>query len=82
MSNIKNLIVGDHRDPRDEIQEIFPAQATSSSEQVASEWARSVLESAEVEASNEVSAIAALRKAEPRLGLKSAVFITKTVNNS
>lgn len=85
MKNIKNLIVGDHRDAREDIETVFPVAADASgsetSEVLASKWARDVLAAENVAAENQVAAVAAIRKAEPRLSLKSAVFIAKTLDH-
>ena len=73
MGKFKRLLVGDHRDPRIELGEIFGAAAPAHDvlpEALA--WARRVVDPAEV---GEVEAIRKLRQAEPKLGLRSAAYL-------
>lgn len=80
MTSMNRALFGDHRDPAQELVEIFGSRAPERSpdpgavDQAVS-WGRGVLAEAGVPAENQVSAIAALRKAEPRLGLKSATYL-------
>lgn len=70
-------LFGDHRNPTAELNEIFEAHGTTTGARLdeAVTWARGVLEDAAVDPAKQVGAIAALRAAEPRLGLKSATFL-------
>ncbi|MDV6272351.1 hypothetical protein R3Q06_02450 [Rhodococcus erythropolis] len=80
--SFKNMITGDHRDPKDELVDIFGTdQERDAALDRATEWARGVVSAAEVPASNQIAAIAALRAAEPRLGLKSATHLAALLVN-
>ncbi|WP_207843727.1 hypothetical protein [Williamsia soli] len=76
--SLKNLIVGDHRNPREEIVEVFgTGQGPDATEAInrAITWAEGVLQAAGIPPNKQVDAIAEIRKAEPRLGLKSATHL-------
>lgn len=72
-----HTMFGDHRNPTIELNEIFGAESetTGTALDAAVIWARGVLENAGVDPTKQVTAIATLRAAEPRLGLKSATFL-------
>ncbi|MHA7135233.1 hypothetical protein [Oerskovia turbata] len=74
---MRHTLFGDHRHPTTELDEIFgaPGATTGAALDEAATWARGVLEDARVDPARQVGAIAALRAAEPRLGLKSATFL-------
>lgn len=76
--SLKNLILGDHRNAREEIVEIFgTGKGPDTAEAInrATTWADGVLRDAGIPPSKQVDAIAEIRKAEPRLGLKSATHL-------
>lgn len=78
MASLEHLLFGDSRDPREELAEIFdvPVPKHAGVQPEALAWARTVIDPA---ATDEVAAIAALRDAEPRLGLKSATYLVQRV---
>lgn len=76
--SFKDLIVGDHRNPREEIVAIFGEHRGADDPQAiarATTWAQGVLNTAGIPADKQVEAIAEIRRAEPRLGLKSATHL-------
>ncbi|PJJ55428.1 hypothetical protein [Compostimonas suwonensis] len=78
MPEFERLLFGDRRDPRDELAAIFDAAVPTGGEiqPAALAWARGIL--AEQPAGVDVvEAIALLRRAEPRLGLKSARYLAE-----
>lgn len=79
MSTLKNLLIGDRRDPREELAEIFHTEVPRSADAppAAIDWARTTLTAASIDTTSVVAAIAALRKAEPKLGLKSATYLAE-----
>ncbi len=76
MAKFDHLLFGDNRDPRVELGEIFGVGVPDSGEvqPEALAWAHTVVDP---ENSNEVKAIRDLRRAEPRLGLKSATYLAR-----
>ena len=72
-----HTMFGDHRNPTIELSEIFgaPGETTGTALDAATTWARDVLRNAGVDPEKQVTAIATLRAAEPRLGLRSATFL-------
>jgi hypothetical protein len=79
MSSLNRSAFGDHRDPSDELLDIFGQDADEHPAAVdrAVTWGRGVLAEADVSPRSQVSAIAALRRSEPRLGLKSATYLAE-----
>jgi hypothetical protein len=77
MSDAARLAFGDHRDPRAELDAIFSSPGSSDGLQRGAAWAEGVLGEAGIPTGNTMQAIAALRRAEPRLGLKSATFLAE-----
>jgi ferric-dicitrate binding protein FerR (iron transport regulator) len=76
--SFKDLIVGDHRNPREEIVAIFGDQQGADAPEAidrATSWANGVLHTAGIPVNKQVEAIAEIRRAEPRLGLKSATHL-------
>lgn len=78
MAKLEKLLWGDHTDPRRELAEIFPDDASSVVR--AQEWARGVVAKAGVATSDELRVIRALRDAEPRLSLKPARYLAAQLN--
>ena len=76
MANFNHLLFGDNRDPRVELGEIFGVDVPDSGEvqPEALAWARTVVDPTN---SNQVEAIRELRRAEPRLGLKSTTYLAR-----
>lgn len=72
MTSVRRAVLGDHRDPAEELTEIFGGP---SPEQAAVTWGTGVLVDAGVPAEDPLRAIGALRRAEPRLGLRTATYI-------
>lgn len=72
MTDAARLAFGDHRDPREELDQLFTDES-------ATDWARGVLDRADIPTDSTVRAIAELRKAEPRLGLKSATYLATSL---
>ena len=76
MISTSRILFGDHREPTVELTEIFgPAADQGTAVDRAVRWGEGVLSDASIPSTSEVAAIAALRKAEPRLGLKSATYL-------
>ena len=73
----RRFLFGNKEDPRKELAEIFSGQVPSGggAPPEALKWARGVLR--RHSAGTEAEAIRVLRKAEPRLSLKSAVYLVK-----
>lgn len=69
-------LFGDHRDPREELAEIFGAAVPKSGDiqPEALGWARDQVDAGTV---SQVEAVKTLREAEPRLGLKSATYLAE-----
>lgn len=82
--SVKRALFGEHRDPAGELTEIFATDSVGHTVAVdrAVAWARAVLAEAGVPAPNEVSVIAALRTADPRLGLKTATYLNHLLRAS
>lgn len=76
MANLDKLIVGDHRDPRVELGELFPSEGGDAL-QGAREWGLSVIDAAGVSPHDQLRVIKALRDADPRLSLKPATFLAE-----
>lgn len=79
----RRLILGDDRDPRIELSEIFEQPVSGAgAPRRAVEWATHVLDRAEIDpVARPVTAIRALRDAERRLGLKSATYLVSLLRN-
>lgn len=78
MSTVKRMILGDDRDPREVLAEIFdvPAPQGGSPQPEAVSWARDVLAGAGVDPRQDpVRAIAVLRRADGRLGLVTTKYL-------
>ena len=65
----KKLLIGDHDDPAKELTALF------GDEKSAMTWARGILDATGIPPAEQVSAIAELRRAEPRLSLKPATYL-------
>jgi hypothetical protein len=77
MTGLKELIFGDHRDPRAVIDETLGGRA----EAVA--WARGVLAEQGIDpAAAPVDAVRAVRNAEPELGLKASRYLVDSLGRS
>lgn len=78
MVSIKRLFLGDARDPREELGEIFdvPVPAHGDLQPEALAWAHTIIDPVSM---SEHEAIHELRKAEPKLGLKSATYLAGRV---
>ena len=78
-SELAARIFGDEEDPRRRLEEMFGGEAGSAGPPPAArEWARRVLERAEIDpAASELHAVLALRRAQPRLTLKTAVYLAQ-----
>lgn len=73
---IKRLLVGDDRDPRAVIEEVFAvADAAGTAYSRALAWASVQLAAEGVSSEDEVSAIRVIREAEPALGLKTSRYL-------
>lgn len=72
MTSVRRAVFGDHREPTEELTEIFGGP---SAEQAAVTWGTGVLLDAGVPVEDQLRAIRALRQAEPRLGLKAATYL-------
>lgn len=79
MPNASRLAFGDHRDPREEIDALFATPDSQDGDRRAADWAHGVVERAGIPAGSTVEVIAALRTAEPRLGLKSATYLAESL---
>lgn len=79
MAKLSHLLTGDDRDPREELVEIFSADSRSASLARARDWAKGIIDGREIVAEDQVRVIGALRKAEPRLGLKSATYLAHAI---
>src|SRR5262249_49052393 len=77
-----NVLLGDQEDPRRRLEELFGEPTTSGlPQQVARQWAVDVLERGGVDPRRQqILAIRLLRKAEPRLTLKTAVYLARNVS--
>lgn len=78
MGTLKRLLVGDRRDPREELAELFHTAVPEggSPPQEALSWGREVLERADVNPGEDaVRAISVLRADNSDLGLKSATYL-------
>lgn len=77
MPSINHALFGDHRDPDGQLTELFghPAAESAAAVHQAVAWGRGALGEAGVSAEDQVTAVAVLRKAEPRLGLKTATYL-------
>ncbi len=65
------LIFGDHDNPKQELRALFGG------EEPALSWAREVLNSVAIHPAQELEALAALRRAEPRLSLRPARYLVE-----
>lgn len=76
---MKELIFGDSRDLRQVLKEIFGGVSTSGSPTVeACGWANSQLKTARIDpVSDPMGAVRFLRRQEPRLRLKPAMYLVK-----
>lgn len=74
----QRLLLGDHRDPREELAEIFGAAIPHSgdTQPEALDWARNQLGS---DREDQLEAVKKLREAEPRLSLKTATYLAERV---
>lgn len=79
MPDLKSLVFGDHEDPRRQLAEIFgwPVPVSGSAQPEAVAWAQQVLADGAVAPTDVVEAVAALRRAEPRLRLKTATYLAQ-----
>lgn len=70
-------IFGDKEDPRVRLQSVFGGEVPQSGQppRAALEWASVVLEGVPAEHRDTVTVTRALRREEPRLTLKSAIFL-------
>lgn len=80
-SSFKAKIFGDKEDPRRRIDELFGDRSTSADPQKAAlSWTADTLREAGIDpVSSEVAAIACLRRAEPKLTLKTASYLVSRV---
>jgi len=73
---IKRLLVGDDRDPRAVIDEVFAlAEAGGDAHSRALAWASMQLAAEGVPTEDELSAIRVISEAEPALGLKTSRYL-------
>jgi len=76
VTRLIDLLRGDRRDPRIELREVFGETGSVDRPDSAPVlWARGVLDSHGVAREDRVRAIRELRRAERRLGLKSATYL-------
>ena len=76
MADIGKLIVGDHRDPQEELTALFPSDGTDTLAGARTR-ARGIIESGGIAADEQLRVIKALRDAEPRLSLKPATYLAE-----
>lgn len=78
-SELAAKIFGDTEDPRRRLEQMFGGEAGSAGPPPAArEWARRLLERADIDAAeSELHAVLALRRAQPRLTLKAAVYLAQ-----
>jgi hypothetical protein len=76
-SELAAKIFGDTEDPRRRLEAMFGGESGEASPPPAArEWARRVLERADVDpGESELHAILALRRAQPRLTLRAATYL-------
>jgi hypothetical protein len=78
-SELAAKVFGDTEDPRRRLEQMFGGEADSAGPPPAARaWASQVLERADVDpAASELHAVLALRRAQPRLTLKAAVYLAQ-----
>lgn len=76
MADLKKLILGDHDDPRQQLEALFGGHSESGTpSREALAWGRDVVARAGVDPSDQVASVKAMREAEPRLDLKPATYL-------
>jgi hypothetical protein len=78
-SELAARIFGDAEDPRRRLEQMFGGEAGATGPPPAARaWAHRVLERADIDpAASELHAVLALRRVQPRLTLKAAVYLAQ-----
>jgi hypothetical protein len=82
MADLTQLVFGDHRDPSEQLQELFgvtdsTAKVAPNSVGPAIAWGKAIIDAAGVTADRQLLTIRTLRDAEPRLDLRPAAHLAK-----